>query len=106
MKKILILAAFLIALPSYSMCAVDAGDTVCSLPNFREQVSPIYSPRTGISEFSDNPEARLRPLDRSDIMQEVRERAPAGSDLNYNSSCQFGVCLQNRSTPLFQRPIQ
>ena len=106
MKKFLILSALLFALPSYSMCAVDGGDTVCSLPNFREQVSPIYKPQSGISEFSGTPEARLRPLDRKDIMQEVKGNSPAGSDLNYNSSCQFGVCLQNRSTPLFQQPVQ
>lgn len=106
MKKFLIISAILFALPSYAMCPVDGGDTVCSLPNFREQVSPIYNPSSGISEFSGSPEARLKPLDRSNIIPQVKGITPAGSDLNYNSSCQFGVCMQNRSTPLFEQPKQ
>ena len=39
-------------------------------------------------------------------VQQIREFAPAESDYSYNSSCQFGVCMQNRSTPLFQQPKQ
>jgi len=104
MKKILIFAAFIFALPVFALCSVD--DMVCSVPGFREQVSPIYNPKSNINEFSGTPEARLAPVDRSDIGQQVRQFAPAESDYSYNSSCQFGVCMQNRSTPLFQQPKQ
>ena len=106
MKKFLILSAILFALPSYAMCPVDGGETVCSLPGFRAQVSPIYQPGTGLSEFSGSPEARLKPLDRSDISKQIKGVVPDGSDMNNNSSCQFGVCMQNRSTPLFEQPKQ
>ena len=104
MKKFLILSALLFALPSFAACPIEGGETVCSLPGFREQVSPVYQTRNGISEFSGTPEARLNPLDRSDIRDQAGSFAPTESNYNYNSSCQFGVCLQNRETPLFQKP--
>lgn len=106
MKKYLIIMTLFLMGSAYAMCPVENGETVCSLPGFREQVSPIYNPKSNISEFSSTPEARLTPVDRSDIGQQVRQFAPAESDYSYNSSCQFGVCMQNRSTPLFQQPKQ
>ena len=75
MKKYLILFAMFLVMPAYAMCPVEDGAAVCSLPGFREQVSPIYNPKTNINEFSGTPEARLRPIDRSDIGQQIREFA-------------------------------
>ena len=106
MKKIIIIAIYLLSLPAFSMCSVDSDNTVCALPDFREEVEPIYNPGYGISEFSNTPEARLKPLDRKDIIRQSKEFSPSGSEFNYNSSCQFGVCLQNRSTPIFEQPKQ
>ena len=106
MKKILILSTILIVsmfLPCFATCPIDEGATVCSVPSFREKVSPIYNPNSHIKEFSGSPEARLTPLNRSDIRKEADSFAPSESNFNYNSSCQFGVCLQNRNTPLFQK---
>ena len=106
MKKFLILSALIFALPTFAVCAIEGGDTVCSLPGFREQITPTYDPKSNISEYSDSPEARLNPIDRSDIEQEMRRFTPAEGNYSYNSSCQFGVCMQNKSTPLFQQPKQ
>lgn len=106
MKKILILSFILIVgvfLPSFATCPIDEGATVCSVPGFREKVPPIYNPSSHIKEFSGSPEARLNPLDRSDIRNEASSFTPTESNFNYNSSCQFGVCLQNRDRPLFQK---
>ena len=52
MKKYLILFAMFLVMPAYAMCPVEDGAAVCSLPGFREQVSPIYNPKTNINEFS------------------------------------------------------
>ncbi len=93
-------------LPLFAACPIEGGETVCSLPDFREQVSPTYSPKSNISEFSDTGEARLNPIKRDDIEQEFKRFRPGETDYSYNSSCQFGVCMQNRSTPLFQQPKQ
>ena len=106
MKKIFILSSILIVSalsPVFAMCSIDESATVCSVPGFREKVSPIYNPNSQIKEFSGSPEARLTPLNRSDIRNEANGFAPSENNFNYNSSCQFGVCLQNRDTPLFQK---
>ena len=106
MKKIFILSSILIVSalsPVFAMCSLDESATVCSVPGFREKVSPIYNPNSQIKEFSGSPEARLTPLNRSDIRNEANSFAPSENNFNYNSSCQFGVCLQNRDTPLFQK---
>lgn len=106
MKKIIMLSAILFALPSYATCPIESGETVCSLPGFREQISPTYQPIPLMGDETSQPNVELIPQQRNEIENQFREFAPSGSDLNYNSSCQFGVCLQNRSTPLFKQPIQ
>lgn len=106
MKKIFILSSILIVSalsPVFAMCSIDESATVCSVPGFREKVSPIYNPNSQIKEFSGSPEARLTPLNRSEIRNEANSFAPSENNFNYNSSCQFGVCLQNRDTPLFKK---
>lgn len=106
MKRFMVISAMLMSLPIYATCSID-GDTVCSLPGFREKISPIYEtqPAAG-NDITDQPNVQLNSIQRNDVENQFRQFAPSGSDLNYNSSCQFGVCLQNRSTPLFQQPIQ
>ena len=104
MKKFLILSAILSILPVYAMCPVEDGATVCTLPGFREPFSPTYNPKSNINEFSGSPEARLNPIQRDNVIQEqTRQFAPVESNYSYNSSCQFGVCMQNRAKPLFQQ---
>lgn len=103
MKKFLISCALFGIIPAYAACPVNNETTVCTLPGFREQLSPTYSQKTNINEFADSPEVRLRPIQRDDIQQQTREFAPAESNYSYNSSCQFGVCMQNRAKPLFQQ---
>ena len=63
-------------LPLFAACPIEGGETVCSLPDFREQVSPTYSPKSNISEFSDTGEARLNPIKRDDIEQEFKRFRP------------------------------
>ncbi len=103
MKKILIIAGISLVLPSYALCSIEDGTTVCALPGFREQLAPTYSQQTNINEFAESPEVRLNPIQRNDLQTQTREFAPAESNYNYNSSCQFGVCMQNRTKPLFQQ---
>ena len=101
MKKFLVLLTMFVSLPVFAVCPVEGGETVCTLPNFREKFQPVYSPNNSISEFSGSPETRLKPLDKS--VRQFNEFTPSGNGNSYNSGCQFGICLQNKSTPLFQR---
>ena len=105
MKKIFIFFCLLLTVPTFAMCSVEEGATLCSssVAGIREEFSPTYNPQSGISEFSNTPEARLKPIKRNDIEYQMRKFAPSESNFNYNSSCQFGVCLENRNTPLFQQ---
>lgn len=104
MKKYFILAAMLFSMPVFALCSIEEGAETCSISaGFREEMSPTYNPQSSIKEFSGTPEARLNPIKRDNTDNQSRSFAPAESNFNYNSSCQFGVCLQNRNTPLFQQ---
>ena len=88
MKKYLLLSALLISLPSFSACSIESGEKVCTLPDFREQVQPIFNNNTKIGA----PNVNLQPLSREDPINQMRG---PNNTLNYNSGCQFGVCLQD-----------
>lgn len=103
MKKFLIFAAFCFAIPTYAMCSIDDGATACTAQGLREEMSPTYNPQSNINEFSATPEARLNPIKPESSEYQPRSFAPSESNYSYNSNCQFGVCLQNRETPLFQQ---
>ena len=89
MKKFLILSIFFGILPSFAMCPIDSENAVCALPGFREQVNPIYIQSPSATPY---PNASLQPLKRQDPIEQMRG---PNNDRNYNSGCQFGVCLQN-----------
>ena len=89
MKKFLIVPAILLSLPSYALCPIGDGETVCTLPEFRQQVRPIYQESPSLNS---TPNINLQPLSRTDPMKQMRG---PNNDLNYNSGCQFGVCLRD-----------
>ena len=99
MKKFYILPAFLVVLPIYALCPIEGGETVCSLPEFREQVSPIFKESNPEANMS-NPQVRLQPLNRTDPMDQMRG---PNNNLNYNSGCQFGMCLQNPNNTIMNK---
>ena len=61
MKKFLISCALFGIIPAYAACPVNNETTVCTLPGFREQLSPTYSQKTNINEFADSPEVSRKP---------------------------------------------
>ena len=104
MKKFLLIITLLFISPMvFATCPIDMQNTVCTVPDFRENLSPIYNPKANINEFSNTPEARLNPANRDDIQRSYREFAPIKNELNYNTDCQFGVCLQDKSLPIFKQ---
>ena len=92
MKKYFVYTLLLTTIPAYSACPIDpiSGESVCTLPSFREQVSPVFNNNS--STNLNNPAGKLQPLSRQDPINQMRG---PNNDLNYNSGCQFGVCLQN-----------
>ena len=93
MKKYLILAIFLAPISSFAACPIDInGEAVCTLPEFRQQITPVFKQSTGVQTNIDSPAGQLQPLNRTDPINDMRG---PNNNLNYNSGCQFGVCLQN-----------
>ena len=90
MKNIIIILLMLAA-PAYALCPIDAGETVCTLPEFREHISPSYQIDSSIGGVG-QPNIELQPLKRKDPMDQMRS---PNNKLNYNSGCQFGVCVQD-----------
>ena len=105
MKKFLYISVLSLFIPAYASCNLEDLDnnSVCSIQNLRKNINPIYTHNSNVSEFSSNPESRLQPIKRSDIEETTRTFEPTESDYSYNTSCQFGVCLQNRKAPLFKK---
>lgn len=101
MKKILILVSLCLTLPGLAMCSIEDDAVTCTAQGFREEMSPTYNPQSNINTTM--PETRLNPIKRDNTDNQPRSFAPNESNFNYNSSCQFGVCLKNRNTPLFQQ---
>ena len=89
MKKFLLIISLTILSPTYASCLIDSIDSVCSLPEFRQEHTPIFK-ENNIN--TSNPSIQLQPLGRTDPMDKMRE---SNNSLNYNSGCQFGICVQN-----------
>ena len=102
MKKFLISAVILISSPVFASCPVDGTETACSIAQIREPMMPTYQTDSMINEFADSPEARLAPANNNAVESQLRDFRPQNKDYSYNSSCQFGMCLQDRSDTLFQ----
>ena len=90
-KFFLICFSLSIIVPSYALCPIESGESVCSLPQLREQVSPIFKD-TSVGTTMSNPQVNLQPLSRESSIEQMRG---PNNNLNYNSGCQFGMCLQD-----------
>ena len=93
MKKFVFLSFCFLLLPVYALCPLDgSNDSVCTLPEFRQQVTPMFKQSGGVPTNIDSTPGQLQPLDRVDPINQMRG---TNNSTNYNSGCQFGVCLQN-----------
>lgn len=91
MKKFYLIPAILIVLPIYALCPIEGGEKVCSLPEYGEQAAPIFQ-QTNPTVNIENTNPQLQPLGRTNPIEQMRG---PNNKLNYNSGCQFGMCLQN-----------
>ena len=91
MKKYCFLIAVLIVLPVYALCPIEGGETVCSLPDYGEQTVPLFQ-QTNAGINTNNPNTKLQPMSKTNPIEQM---SGPNNSLNYNSGCQFGMCLQN-----------
>ena len=90
MKKYLFLL-FMLSMPVFAACSI-VGESVCTLPEFRQQVTPVFKQSSGVPTNIDSSPGQLQPLNRADPINQMRG---PNNNMNYSSGCQFGVCLQN-----------
>lgn len=103
MNKIVFLIAITLTLPTFAACSIDESSS-CSIAEFRQtELIPTYDTKSGIQEFSDTPEVRLKPLSDNIPEKQLRSFGPQPSDYSYNTSCQFGVCNNSGAPELFRK---
>lgn len=97
MKKILFLCSLLLFSSSIvkASCSIEQLG-VCTATNdistIRRAYQPIYQDKSGNANF-DNPFIRLTPADNSQVERTFRTQNEMQNTTNYDSNCQFGVCL-------------
>lgn len=96
-KVILIMAVILLSLPVYASCAI-SGNT-CAYSISRPALQDKYLPNN-IKDIK-KPDAfrpqYFKPYYDELINTETGAAAGAHEENNYNSNCQFGVCLPGRN---------
>ncbi len=99
MKKLLIIFLLVFVLPSYATCPINNGESVCSLPDFGSNSKPIFQNTTTEANVN-NTQTTLQPLYKDDLFEKIR--TPNNKLMQYDSGCQFGVCVQdlNQNIPL------
>lgn len=99
MKKIFILACFLISTPIFASCPIEDGAT-CSIAEFkREKLKATYAQNTIINDYSDTPEARLNPAKNPADEEGLQNFGNRPRNYSYNADCQFGVCQNSSGVP-------
>lgn len=101
MKRLLFLSSFLITIPVFATCSIDGLS--CSLAEFQKSSDTTYSTKPIINEFAVSPEARLKPDENTPDKKMLRDFGPNNSEYGYNTNCQFGVCYERNTTPLFNQ---
>ncbi len=97
MKKISLMSiCMLVGLIANASCPIDGNGGVCTavtdIDIIRQPFTPIYNEYSD-ADFGDNPFVRISPADRSQVHQTFRTQNEMQNRNNYDSNCQFGVCL-------------
>jgi hypothetical protein len=89
-KTVLFLLIF--TMPVYALCPIDSGESVCSLPDFKQNSTQIFQDINSEKNLNDN-QTQLQPLQKDDLFNKMR--APNYELMKYDSGCQFGTCVQD-----------
>ena len=102
MKGFLIISSLLISSYAFAACPIDIDEnSACSIAQFQEPMNMTYTQSGNIKEYSETPEARLKPNRNVAGEKMLREFGPRESNFSYNADCQFGVCYDKGGTALF-----
>ena len=101
-KYIILLAVILASNNAYSSCLIDDIGTACDISEFRKPMNTSYGRGSQIQIYSDSPETNLNPKENK-LTKQLRNFGQSQSDFSYNSSCQFGVCMDTGAPQLFSQ---
>ena len=65
-------------------------------------MSTSYGKDSQVRNYSETPETNLNPKENH-ITKQLRNFGQSQSDFSYNSSCQFGVCMNTGAPQLFNQ---
>lgn len=106
MKKIIttLFAICFTTVIANATCPIEA-DGICTASNdiniIRQPYQPIYQEKSGNANF-DNPFIRLNPADNSQVERTFRTQNEMQNTTNYDSNCQFGVCLPSDTNTMLR----
>ena len=85
-------------------CPIDDDIASCSIATFQRAVpmQRTYSQQSSIKEYSETPEARLKPIQDNRASKNLRDFGPLPADYSYNTGCLFGICNPSGTPELFK----
>ena len=92
MKNLLLVYAFIITMPSYALCSIDAENSLCSLPDMGTRNMPIFKNINTEANLNKKP-LQLQPFQNQESLDQMK--LPNNELMKYDSGCQFGVCIQD-----------
>ena len=91
MKKFYIILLLFLILPINAMCPIDDGETVCSISDVNTSLPAFQN--TNTSSNINNTQKPLQPFKTEDSINTINK--PDMNNMNYNTGCQFGSCVQD-----------
>ena len=94
MKKFLLFYLMLSSLSAYATCPIDvSGESVCSISNFNSNTLPIFqSPNSG-KNLNNSSIGIQQQMPQNTLNKNLYNQSD--SIMQYNSGCQFGICVQD-----------
>lgn len=108
MKNLLFLIAILSIIPAFASCPIDGNSSACiaefqqtSIPDVTQNPALLSTPAPA-NTFSATPpiidtEREIGPT------KNLRNFGTTSQDYGYNSSCQFGVCMETGTPKTFRQ---
>ena len=91
MKKFLLFFALCFVLPVNALCPIEAGENVCSISDVNTSLPAFQNPNS--SSNINNTQKQLQPFKTEGSINGINQ--PDMNNMNYNTGCQFGSCVQD-----------
>lgn len=93
MKKVLIILLLFIGMPSFALCPIGDGESVCTLPNSSSSI-PLF--QTNDISNPNSPQSQLQ--NRNNTNSFGRTRNKEGIQMQGSLGCQFGNCNNEQNS--------